>query len=722
MLSPVGDGMATRPKKRNAKSTVDRLREQGDLAITAALLAFLVIMIAPMPPAVMDLLIAASISMSLLILLVTFYVEKPVQFSIFPLLLLGTTLFRLSLNVASTRLILLHGAEGEGAAGSIIQTFGQVVVGGSYLVGMVVFTILVVINFMVVTKGAGRVAEVAARFTLDAMPGKQMAIDAELGARLIDETTARRRRAEISREADFYGAMDGASKFIRGDAIAGILITVVNIIAGLIIGVVQGGLGVADALEIYTVLTIGDGLIGQLPALIISAAAGMLVTRVSNDEAEDGLHSQLSTQLFSDRRPLALLSVTLFGFVLIPGLRLPFFVLGGAAGFTAWNARAKTAKPEGSGAPEASGEEPEAGKPRELPVEMLLRIEPLAIELGIELLSLVDEAKGGDLVERLQRIRRQVVTDLGLLVPAVHLRDNLRLKNGEYRILMRGEEIGRGTVFPRKVLAINPGDATGRMKGIETTDPVFGLPAFWIQDKQRLRAQARGYTVVDIPTVITTHLTELLQSNGHELYGRQQLAVTLDRVAQDNPRLVDDLIPELLSRSAVLRVFRNLLREGVSVRDAQTIFEALADNANRVKEPDLLTEFVRQRLSRHITRRYANADGVINYIGLAPDAEDALTRGLRSEQSGQVNLNLAPEEARLLLTGLRDAAEGWTGDGTVVILCPPLARGPLRRLAEKIIPRIPILSPGELLPTVRLQRVVAVSLRPTGARRPRSSN
>ena len=664
--------------------------------------------------------------MSLLILLVTFYVEKPVQFSVFPLLLLGTTLFRLSLNVASTRLILLHGAEGQAAAGSIIETFGQVVVGGSYVVGMVVFIILVVINFMVVTKGAGRVAEVAARFTLDAMPGKQMAIDAELNAGLIDEKVAKQRRSEISREADFYGAMDGASKFIRGDAIAGILITIINIIAGLIMGVVEGGLSVGDALQIYTVLTIGDGLIGQIPALVISAASGMLVTRVSNSDEHEGLHAQLTNQLLGDRRPLGLLSGALMGFMLVPGLRFPFFVLGGLAGYAALRGglKAPTARSEGSaGTTAASGgteDKPDA-KSGELPVEMLLRVEPLAIELGVELLALVDERKGGDLVERIQRIRRQIVTDLGLLVPAVHLRDNLRLDNGEYRILMRGEEIGRGKVIPRKVLAINPGDATGKMKGVEAKDPVFGLTAWWIQDKQRLRAQARGFTVVDIPTVITTHLTELLTMNGHELFGRQQLAGTLERVGEANPRMVEDLIPDMLSRSSVLRVFRNLLREGVSVRDSQTIFEALADHAHRVKEPDLLTEFVRQRLSRHITRRYTNTDGIIHYIGLAPDAEDALTRGLRSEQGGQVNLNLDPEEARLLLTGLRNAAEAWTGEGTVVILCPPLARGPLRRLAEKIIPRIPILSPGELLPAVRLQRVAAVSLRSAGTRRPRSS-
>ncbi len=703
---------------------LDRMRSQGDIAITGAMMAFLVIMIVPLPPVMLDMLLATSIAGGLLILLVTFYVNKPVQFSVFPMLLLGTTLFRLSLNIASTRLILLHGAEGPDAAGNIIMTFGNVVVGGSYVVGMVVFTILVVINFMVVTKGAGRVAEVAARFTLDAMPGKQMAIDAEMNAGLIDEKTARARRSEITREADFYGSMDGASKFIRGDAIAGIIITLVNIVGGLIMGLVEGGLSFRDALELYTVLTIGDGLVGQIPALIISAAAGILVTRVSDDNDGGNLHGQLSGQLLRAQRPLVLLSITLLGFVLMPGLRLPFLLLSGAAGYTAWtihqrDSRVKKGASAGRKDAKKTGEE---GKKEEseLPVEMLLRVEPLAIELGVELLSLVDERKGGDLVERIQRIRRQIVQDLGLLVPSVHLRDNLRLDSGEYRILLRGEEIGRGKVIPRKILAINPGDATARMKGQKTRDPVFGLEGFWIMENQRLKAQSRRYTVVDIPTILTTHLTELLHMNGHELFGRQQLSNTLDRVAEENPRLIEDLIPELISRSTALRVFRNLLREGISVRDSQTIFEALADHAVKIKEPDVLTEFVRQRLARHITHRFATPEGEIHYIGLAPDAEDALSRGLRTEQGGVVSLSMEPDDARKMLTRLKSAAESWSGSGTVVVLCPPLARGPLRRLAEKIIPRVPILSPGELLPAVRLQRVATVSLR-RAARSPRSA-
>ena len=690
-----------------------RLRSAGDVYLAGALAAFLVIMVLPLPALALDLLLALSISVGLLILLVTLYVRNPPDFSVFPMVLLATTLFRLSLNVASTRRILLFGSEGPDAAGNIIETFGQVVVGGSYIVGLVVFIILVIINFVVITKGAGRIAEVAARFTLDAMPGKQMAIDAELNAGIINETQARQRREEITKEADFYGAMDGASKFIRGDAIAGIIITLVNIIGGILIGVVQEDMPLGDAAQRYTVLTIGDGLVSQIPALIISAAAGMLVTRV-NDKDQDALHEQFGTQLFGSNRAMGLLSASLFGFAMMPGLRMPFILMGGAAGYLAWRGRVADQKAI-EGPPAEEGDRAgRAGIGDDQPVEQLLRVEPLATELGVDLIPLVDERRGGNLVERIQRIRRQLAQDVGLLVPAVHLRDNLRLDGGEYRVLLRGEEVARGKVYARQLLAIDPGDARGEVKGVAAQDPVFGLDALWIPEAERLRAQTMGYTVVDVPTVITTHLTEVLNLHGQELFSRQHLADVLDRVQADNPRLVEDLIPDMLSRGAVLRVFRNLLREGVSIRDAQTILEALADHAGRVRDPDVLTEFVRQRLARHITRKFGSDDGVIHYIGLAPDAEDALSSGLHGGEGGAMNLSLAPDAARRLLTGLRDAAERWRGSNDVVVLCPPLARGPLRKLTEKVIPRVPVLSPAELLPEVRLERVAAVSLRNSG--------
>jgi flagellar biosynthesis protein FlhA len=714
--SNTGDFVATSATQN--KTFFERLKEQGDLFTAMALMAFMIIMVVPLPPIVMDMFLAISITISLLVLLVTFYVNNPIEFSIFPTLLLATTLFRLSLNVATTRLILMGGHSGGDAAGNIIQAFGHVVVGGNYVVGLVVFTILVVINFVVITKGSGRVAEVAARFTLDAMPGKQMAIDAELNSGVIDDVTARERRDLVMREADFYGAMDGASKFIRGDAIAGILITLINIVGGIIIGVVQNGLDIGTAIENYTILTIGDGLVGQIPALVISAAAGMLVTRVP-DADQKSLHSQFGSQLFSSPRALMLLSATLFLFVFIPGLRLPFSILGCIFAVVAWQARhndSRVVSPGGdgaravgaNGAPVESAEDSKSQE--EDTLESLMSVEAIAIELGVDLISLVDENKGGNLVERISRIRRQIVQDTGLIVPSVTLRDNFSLDGGEYRILLRGEEIGRGRVVPRQHLAINPGDADSGLDGLKTIDPVFGLEAIWIIEKNRLDAQAKGYTVVDVPTVVTTHLTEILSQYGHELYSRNQLNNMLERVAEESPKLVEELVPDQLSRASVLRVFRNLLREGVSVRDATTIVEALAEHSTRLKDPNSLTEFVRQRLSRHITHRYATPEGVLHYIALAPDTEEAISRALHTSESGAMSLSLDPEQARLLLTGLRDAAESWNGAGDVVVLCPPLARGPLRMLSGKVIPRVAIVSAAELLPTIRLDRVASVSL------------
>ena len=687
------------------------------LALPLLVILILAMMVLPLPPVALDVLFTFNIALSMIILLVALYTRKPLDFSVFPTLLLLTALLRLSLNVASTRVVLIAGHTGADAAGKVIEAFGHFVVGGNYAVGIVVFIILVIINFVVITKGAGRIAEVSARFTLDAMPGKQMAIDADLNAGLINESEARRRRESITREADFYGAMDGASKFIRGDAIAGILITLVNIIGGILIGVLQEDLSLGEAAKVYTVLTIGDGLVSQVPALIISAAAGMLVTRV-NDGEKLALHDQFSNQLFGSSRALGLLAAGLFAFVLMPGLRVPFFLLGLVAAVFAWRkAQDDRAGVGPGGGRGASLDDPAAIPPDagEAPVEALLKVEPIAVELGVDLILLVDEKRGGSLVERIQRIRRQVAQDVGLLVPPVHLRDNLKLESGEYRVLLRGEEVARGKVMARMLLAINPGDAKPGLRGHRGKDPVFGLESTWINEPQRLQAQTLGHTVVDVPTIVTTHLTEVIQQFGHELFARQQLQEMLDRVAQENPRLVEDLIPDVLSRGAVLKVFRNLLRERVSVRDVGAVLEALSDHAPRVKDPDVLTEFVRHRLARHITRRFASEDGVIHYIGLAPDAEEAISQGLHTGEGGAVNLTLDPADARRLLTGIRDAGDKWKGSVEVVLLSPPLARGPLRRLTEKVVPRIPVVSPAELLPEVRLERVAVVSLRNAGS-------
>jgi flagellar biosynthesis protein FlhA len=702
-------------------ATLERLRQQGDVWVAAGIFGLLIIMVVPLPTPIMDMLLALSLSLSILTMLVTFYVTKPVQFSVFPTILLITTLFRLSLNVATTRLILLHGAEGPQAAGTIIQAFGNVVVGGNVAVGLVVFIILVIINFMVITKGAGRIAEVSARFTLDAMPGKQMAVDAELNAGLIDEGTARSRRAQIAQEADFFGSMDGASKFIRGDAIAGILITLVNILGGIFIGVVQNELDFGSAIGIYTVLTIGDGLVGQVPALIISTAAGMLVTRVP-DEKGEALHTQLGAQLFGSPRAMAMLSVAVLGFVAIPGLRIPFLLIGGVSGYVAWRMRGK-----GPATAPADGDAPPASDaPAEPNLQEMLHVEPLTVELGVDLVALVEERKGGTLVERIQRIRQQFATDDGLIVPAVHLRDNLRLDGGEYRVLLRGEAIGEGKVVPRQCLAIDPGDTKGPIRGIPTKDPVFGLDALWIPETARLRAQAKGYTVVDVPTIVTTHLTELLRQHGHELFGRQELADVLEQTSKRSPRLVEELVPDVLSRGTVLRVFRNLLREGISIRDSQSILEAMAEHAPRSRDPHVLTELVRQRLARHISHRFTGGGGTLRYISMAPDAEEVVTRSLQASEDGTTRLVMDPGTAQLLLTRLGELNGRQPGADDVVLLAPPLVRGPFRRLSEKLFPRIPILSPGELLPTVRLERVGLLTLEappspahPSGARRPR---
>jgi flagellar biosynthesis protein FlhA len=677
------------------------LRAQGDYLLAGSVLALLAIMLVPLPPVLLDMLLACSIALALLLFLASLYATKPVELSVFPTALLVATVFRLSLNVASTRLILLNGGDGSQAAGKIIEAFGQFVVGGNYVVGAIVFGILVVINFVVITKGAGRVAEVAARFTLDALPGKQMAIDAELNSGMIDEHAARTRRSEITREADFYGAMDGASKFIRGDAIAGLVITAINCVGGAFIGVFQNEMGLADSLQTYVLLTIGDGLAGQVPALILSTAAGILVTRVK-DVQDRALHLQMSGQLLENPRVLGMVSLTLFGIALVPGLRLPFATLGAVVGYMAWSGDLRPQDEEEQEAARPQATEP---SPRDL-----LPVEPLAIEVAGDLLYLVDERQSGELLQRIQRIRNQFAEELGLLVPPVHLRDNLALGNGAYRVLLRGETIGEGRVYPRQQLALDPGTAHGTVAGIETTDPVFDLPAWWVLDSHVLEAQQKGFTVVDVPTVMSTHLVELIAVHGHELLDGAQLDDTLERVSAKDRRLVDDLIPDRLSRQTVLRVFRNLIKEGVSIRDAVAILETLSEYASRTAEPDVLTEFVRQRLARHITHKFADEDGAIHYVSLGRNAEDALLRGLQSNEGGAPTLVLDPDIARHLIVGVRDQIDAYSGPGQAVLLCPPLARGALRRMLERVLPRVPVISSAELLTTTPLQPVGTIEL------------
>jgi len=690
------------PKPNQTPSIMSQIRKNGDFIMAGAVLGLILIMILPVPPFLMDFLLAGSIGISILLFLAVLYAAKPVELSIFPTLLLVVTVFRLALNVASTRLILLGGHDGSAAAGKIIEAFGQFVVGGNFAVGLVVFSILVIINFMVITKGAGRVAEVAARFTLDAMPGKQMAIDAELNSGLIDEQMAKQRRIDVSKESEFYGAMDGASKFVRGDAIAGIIITVINIVGGAFIGVIQNDMSFMHAAQVYTILTIGDGLVGQIPALVVSYSAGLLVTRVDDDENEQ-LHEQFGKQLFRSPRTLGVAAVALSSFAIIPGLRLPFLTIGAGLGLIAWQLHRNPNVME-------LPEEPSDAPPKEARPEDLLPVEPLAIEVGVDLLYLVDERHGGELLQRIQRTRNQFAQDFGVVLPPINLRDNLRLEAGEYNFLLRGEKIGSATLHARKHIALDPGSARGKLQGIQTTDPVFGLPSFWINEGQVLRAQALGYTVVDVPTVLTTHFVELMHNYAHELYDANQLDRTLDRVSQTNGKLVETLIPEMLSRQTVLRVFRSLIREGLSVRDSTTILETLADYAPKTKEPDILVEFVRQRLCRHITRRFADEEGIVHYVGFDPSVENALLQGLQTNDSGTPNLIVDPAIAQNLFTTIKDMTENFSGPSQAVVLAPPLARGALRRMLERVLPRVVVLSSAELLPSVNLDRIGQVSL------------
>ncbi len=682
--------------------------KQKDLILVILGIGVLLIMIAPIPTLLMDFLLSISFALALLVLLVTIYIKNPVDLSIFPMLLLGTTLYRLSLNVATTRLILLSEG-GEFQAGKIIETFGRLVVGDNAVVGIVVFVILVTINFVVITKGAGRIAEVAARFTLDAMPGKQMAIDADLNTGLIDESEAKKRRKDVARESDFYGAMDGASKFIRGDAIAGILITIVNIIGGILIGVVQQNMPFSDALQTYTVLTIGDGLVGQIPALVISGAAGLLISRVPSED-EERLPDMIADQLFGRTRPLVFLSGSLLVFAMIPGLRFPFITIAGAVGLMAFNQNKNdVAKIEAKKLKEKRDLEEKMVK-KEVPIDALLVVEPMSLELGMDLVSLVDEKKGGNLIRSIQRIRTQLAEDLGLMVPPIHVRDNLNIEGSQYRILLRGEVVASYDVVPRQLLAINPGDARGNLRGKKTQEPAFGLDAMWIPEGQRMRAQSLGYTVVDINVVISTHFTEVLRDHADEVFTRTQLTEYLDRVSARTPKLVEELIPALISAQGLFKVLRNLLKEGISIRDSQTILEAVAEYAGKVKDMDTLSELVRQGLSRHITHRYMNENGAIECVSFAPDVQQIIDRSMQGDKNtGAVLLSLPIDAQRRILQGVQAATEQFP---QAHILCPHFTRGALRRMAEHSMKRPPVfLSAKEIQSSVDIKRVALITMK-----------
>lgn len=679
----------------------------SSLAVAIGVVSVLLVMIIPLPTIMLDLLLSLSITAGLVILLMSMYNTNPLDFSSFPSLLLLTTLFRLSLNIASTRLILLHGHEGPGAVGQVINSFGNFVVGGNYAVGLIIFLIMVLINFIVITKGSGRIAEVAARFTLDAMPGKQMAIDADLNAGLIDEEGAKKRRAAISQEAEFYGSMDGSAKFVRGEAIASIIIMVINILGGLFIGAVLQNMDVFQALETYTLLTIGDGLVSQIPSLIISTAAGIIVSRAASDVSMGG---ELAKQFGMQPQALAASAAIIGGFGLIPGLpHLPFLVLAigmAVISYFAFQQKALLEETEAEEIKEA--EAPPPGSPET--VESLLPLDILQLEVGYGLIPLVDESQDGDLLERIRGIRRQFAMDMGLVVPPLHVRDNLQIKPDEYVLLMKGVELARGELMMGYQLAMDSGAAKREVEGIPTTEPAFNLPALWISEDKKDEAQLAGYTVVDPSTVVATHLTEILRRHAEELLGRQDTQKLLDNLAKTHPKVVEELIPDNLPLGGLQKVLQNLLREQVSIRDLLTICETLADYAPMTKDTAILTEYVRQKLARSIVTPMADEENKISVLTLAPQVEDFIRESIQKTEQGTY-LNMEPNLAQHLIENIQEKADQMTNDGyQPIILCAPVVRRHLRHLIERFIPQLTVLSNNELPNRIQIKSLGTIEI------------
>ena len=684
------------------RTTAPTARKSAELILGIGVVSIIALLMVPLPGIILDLLIAASIGSALVVLLVSLNTTDPLEFSSFPQVLLILTLFRLALNVSSTRLIL-----GTGHAGNIIQAFGEFVIGGNYAVGLVLFLILVGINFIVVTKGAGRVAEVAARFTLDAMPGKQMAIDADLSAGLIDETIARRRREEVASAADFYGAMDGSSKFVKGDAIAGLLITAINIVGGFFIGVVQRGLPMTQALSHYTILTVGEGLVAQIPALIISTAAGIVVTHAAGGGK---MGTTVANQLGAHPRAMYIAGSVLGIFGLIPGLpKVPFFVLGAALATIGYLAD-QAEKKRTSDAQAAKDAIPTIAVVPD-PMTDLLQIDPIELQVGYALIPLVDEKQGGDLLERITLLRKQAALELGILVPPIRIRDDIRLPANEYVIKLRGSEIARAEVMPRFLMALDTGRVIAPVDGMDTIDPSFAMPAKWIASGRRVDAESMGYVVVEPTTVIATHLMEKLKANASELLGRQDVQEMVDTLKKTHPALVDDVIPAKLSLGALHRVLQRLLRERVPIRDLVTILEALADAADQTKDPEVLTEHVRRALHNVIARLYMDDSGAVRGITLGPKLEASLM-GLFSPRANQAATQLLTPDAHAnLLRDLNAISSINASEGrTIPLLTPPNLRVGVRRLVEPVLPGLPIISLAELPSYVKLDSLATWEL------------
>ncbi len=689
----------------------ERFAKHGDFLLAGGVVLILFMMLIPLPTFMLDLMLSVSISLSLLILITTMFMTSPLEFSIFPSLLLVTTLLRLALNVSSTRLILLDGEKGVDAAGSVIRAFGEFVVGGSYVVGAVIFMILFILNKTVITAGTTRIAEVAARFTLDAMPGKQMAIEADLNAGLIDETEATARRHAMRREADFYGAMDGACKFVSGDVNAGMLITLINIIGGIIIGVVQKDMEWGTALTTYSLLTIGDGLVSTIPSILVSTGTGILVSRAA---AEAKMGEEFMAQLTFNTRALQMVSLVLVIFAIVPGLpTIPFLVLAVAC-FVAAKATARDPEAEEEAAKAKAGKGKKgspsgtADTPEE--VQALLPLDALELEVGYGLIPLVDEEQSGNLLSRIRSIRRQFALDMGVVIPALHLRDNLQLKPGQYALLIKGNQVASAEILVDHFLAMDPGNASTQIKGIETREPAFNLPALWIPETQREEAMLAGYTVVDPATVIATHLTEIFRKHLSDFLDRQAVQGLLDTLAKHSPKAVEELVPGTLPLGVVQKILQTLVRENVTIRDMLTIVETLGDYGGHIKQADLLTEYVRERLSRSIVRPYLDSTGGLSVLTLDQNAERTVQEGIRQTDGGTF-LSLNPVIAQRLIQNVNNAVENAVmAEGQPVLLASPIVRPHLAQLITRFLPAVPVISQAEIPQDIHLQSVGIVGI------------
>ncbi|EKU70674.1 flagellar biosynthesis protein FlhA [Selenomonas sp. F0473] len=678
----------------NPLSSGNLIQRYSDVLIAVAIVTIVIMMIIPLPTMILDVLICLNITIALLVVMSAIYNVEALDLSVFPSLLLITTLFRLALNISSTRLILLNGYAGE-----VITAFGNFVVGGNAVVGFIVFVILVIVNFIVITKGSERVAEVSARFTLDAMPGKQMAIDADLNQGAISDAEAKRRREKVQRESDFFGAMDGASKFVKGDAIAAIVIMMINIGGGFVIGMLQRGMDAGQALQTYTLLTVGEGLVAQIPALLISTATGIIVTRSA---AEGNLGSDLVRQLFKNERIFMILAGVLVFLAIMPGLPgLPFSALALLCGFIAWNLhRGQTVEQEVQKVEQKAKAKKEATTPEN--IVSLLQVDPMELEIGYSLIPLVDTGQGGDLLDRIVMIRRQCALELGLVVPTIRIRDNIQIKPNAYIIKLKGIEIARGELMLDHYLAMNSGTVFEEVPGIETVEPAFGLPALWISENEREQAELNGYTVVDAVSVLATHLTEIIKQHADEILGRQETQNLLDNLRKTNAALVDEVVPNLLSVGEVQKVLANLLHERISIRDMSTILEVLADYGTATKDTDILTEYVRHTMARHITQQNVQ-NGVLPCITLDPALENKIAGGVQRTEHGSY-VSLDPDSMQKLLTALQEELNKLTDQGyQPIVLTSPTVRPYFRNLVERSISGLIVLSHAEIEQNVEIQ-------------------